>query len=127
MELTSDRFAAAFERLLDRPVPLVATVHLFRHPFTDRLKRRLDVDVIRVTSLTRTWPAADQVAATSPRLRVRTGEPLAHGPTAWRDGRRRANPGLVESSLRIFDLTSPYRESISAATLWVLAGLSSFR
>jgi nucleoside-triphosphatase len=50
MELASDRFVAAFERLLERPVSLVATVHVFRHPFTDRLERRPDVEVIRVTS-----------------------------------------------------------------------------
>lgn len=53
MELASDRFVAAFERLLERPVSLVATIHAFRHPFTDRLKRRPDVEVIHLTSANR--------------------------------------------------------------------------
>lgn len=53
MELASDRFVAAFERLLERRVDLVATVHVFPHPFTDTLKRRDDVEVVRVTSANR--------------------------------------------------------------------------
>jgi nucleoside-triphosphatase len=43
MELTSDAFCEAVERLVERDVQLVATVHAFRHPFTDALKRRLEV------------------------------------------------------------------------------------
>lgn len=53
MELASDRFVAAFERMLERPVTLVATVHVFAHPFTDGLRRRPDVEVIQVTSANR--------------------------------------------------------------------------
>jgi nucleoside-triphosphatase len=49
MELASDRFVAAFARLLERRVPSFATVHVFRHPFTDRLKRRPDVEVVQLT------------------------------------------------------------------------------
>jgi nucleoside-triphosphatase len=49
MELASERFRAAVERLLDGPSALLATVHVFRHPFTDELKARRDVERIRVT------------------------------------------------------------------------------
>jgi len=49
MELASKRFREAVSRLLDAPVDLVATVHVFRDPFTDRLKQRADVERIRVT------------------------------------------------------------------------------
>jgi nucleoside-triphosphatase len=53
MELASQRFRAAVTRLFDVPVDLVATVHVFRDPFTDELKRRADVERIRVTNATR--------------------------------------------------------------------------
>jgi nucleoside-triphosphatase len=47
MELASEAFRDAFANLADADVPLVATVQLARHPFTDALKRR--AEVIRVT------------------------------------------------------------------------------
>ncbi len=50
MELASERFRAAVERLLSEPVALVATVHAAGHHFTDALKRRGDVEVIRLTA-----------------------------------------------------------------------------
>jgi nucleoside-triphosphatase len=50
MELASERFREAVARLFESPVDLVATVHVFREPFTDQLKRRPDVDRVRVTS-----------------------------------------------------------------------------
>lgn len=53
MELSSSAFREAVAALLEREVPLVATVHLHRDLFTDRLKRRPDVDVVRVTERTR--------------------------------------------------------------------------
>ena len=49
MELASAAFRDAVADLLDEATPVVATVHTFRHPFTDRLKRRPDVEVIRLT------------------------------------------------------------------------------
>lgn len=49
MELSSAAFREGVAALLDREVALVATVHAYRHPFTDALKRRPDVEVIRVT------------------------------------------------------------------------------
>jgi nucleoside-triphosphatase len=48
MELASERFRTALSDLLDRSVPLVATVHAHRDPFTDALKRRDDLQVERV-------------------------------------------------------------------------------
>jgi nucleoside-triphosphatase len=49
MELASERFRAAVEELLRRPSPVVATVHVHRHPFTDALAGRPDVEAIEVT------------------------------------------------------------------------------
>jgi nucleoside-triphosphatase len=49
MELASEAFCAAVSRLLDEPVALVATVHVARHSFTDALKQRSGVEVVRVT------------------------------------------------------------------------------
>lgn len=50
MELASDRFCDAVLDLFERPVPIVGTVHVARHPFTDALKDRADVETIRVTT-----------------------------------------------------------------------------
>ena len=49
MELRSQRFRDAVLRLLDGPSGLVATIHVSRDPFTDALKRRPDVERVRVT------------------------------------------------------------------------------
>lgn len=43
MELASAAFRGAVQRLLDTGCSLVATVHTHRHPFTDALKRRIQV------------------------------------------------------------------------------------
>jgi nucleoside-triphosphatase len=51
MELASEAFRGAVSELFDRRVPLVATVHVARHPFTDALKR--DAEVMRVTRANR--------------------------------------------------------------------------
>jgi nucleoside-triphosphatase len=53
MELASARFREAVSALLEADVPLVATVHAFQHPFTDELKRRPDVEVIRLSKANR--------------------------------------------------------------------------
>jgi nucleoside-triphosphatase len=53
MELASAAFRDAMSDLLDRNVAVVATVHAHRHPFTDALKRRPDLRVIRVTERSR--------------------------------------------------------------------------
>jgi nucleoside-triphosphatase len=49
MELASGPFRQAVLQLLDEDVALVATVHIFRHPFTDATKARPDVEVTRLT------------------------------------------------------------------------------
>ena len=43
MELASAAFRGAVQRLLDTGCPLVATVHTHRHPFSDALKRQVQV------------------------------------------------------------------------------------
>jgi nucleoside-triphosphatase len=49
MELASARFCDAVAGVLARPLPLVATVHAFAHPFTDAVKRDASVAVVPVT------------------------------------------------------------------------------
>jgi nucleoside-triphosphatase len=53
MELASPAFRAAVTGLFDGDRPVLATVHAFRHPFTDDLKRRPDVALVRVTESSR--------------------------------------------------------------------------
>jgi nucleoside-triphosphatase len=53
MELASESFRGALSELLERPVALVATVHVARHSFTDALKRRPGVELVRVTGQNR--------------------------------------------------------------------------
>jgi len=49
MELASSRFCDAVRGLLEQSLPLLATVHAHRHPFTDAIKRRADVELIHLT------------------------------------------------------------------------------
>jgi nucleoside-triphosphatase len=53
MELASEAFRDAVSQLLEEPAALVATVHVARHPFTDALKRRRSVELVRVTARNR--------------------------------------------------------------------------
>jgi nucleoside-triphosphatase len=53
LELASLSFRDAFCALLERSVPLVATVQRAAHPFTDALKRRRDVETLSVTTANR--------------------------------------------------------------------------
>jgi nucleoside-triphosphatase len=53
MELASEPFREAVRNLFDGPVTIVATVHTFRYPFTDALKRRSDVSVVKLTASNR--------------------------------------------------------------------------
>jgi nucleoside-triphosphatase len=53
MELASDAFRDAVSALLGRPVPVVATVQSASHPFTNALKRRPDIETLRVTTTNR--------------------------------------------------------------------------
>ena len=49
MELASPAFRDAVSRVVDVRVDVFATVHVFRHAFTDALKRRPDVELVRLT------------------------------------------------------------------------------
>jgi nucleoside-triphosphatase len=49
MELASRAFRDIVTDLVERDTPVVATVHAFRHPFTDALKRRPDANVVHLT------------------------------------------------------------------------------
>jgi nucleoside-triphosphatase len=53
MELASAPFRDAVTQLLDRDVAVVATVHQARHQFTDAVRRRPGIRVVRVTEATR--------------------------------------------------------------------------
>lgn len=53
MELASERFCKAVSALFDGTIPVVATTHVVRYPFTDALKRREDVERLPVTQKTR--------------------------------------------------------------------------
>ena len=53
MELASERFREGVLDLFEGDVPIVATVHTFRHPFTDALKARPDVSMVRLTAANR--------------------------------------------------------------------------
>jgi nucleoside-triphosphatase len=53
MELASPPFCEAVAEVFDGDVRVVATVHVFHHPFTDALKARADVERLRVTPKSR--------------------------------------------------------------------------
>lgn len=53
MELASAAFRHAVIEAFDGEAAVVATVHRFRHPFTDALKRRSDLEILPVTERTR--------------------------------------------------------------------------
>jgi nucleoside-triphosphatase len=53
MELASAAFRDAVMELLDRDVAVVGTVHQARHRFTEALRRRPNIRVVRVTEATR--------------------------------------------------------------------------
>ncbi len=53
MELLSDPFCESVQNLFDGDNRIVATVHLYKHPFTNSLKRRPDTELIKVTKTNR--------------------------------------------------------------------------
>jgi nucleoside-triphosphatase len=53
MELLSDAFRAQVEALFARDNSLVATVHIYRHPFTERLKHGPGTEVVKITNANR--------------------------------------------------------------------------
>jgi nucleoside-triphosphatase len=50
MELASKRFREAVVEIFEQPVPIVASVQASRHPTTDALKQRPDVEMLRLTA-----------------------------------------------------------------------------
>ena len=53
MELLSEAFRESVELLFQRDNDLVATVHVYRHRFTERLKRSPTTEVLKVTNANR--------------------------------------------------------------------------
>jgi nucleoside-triphosphatase len=53
MEIASERFRDSVRGLLDASTTVVATVHAFRHPFTDQLKNRSGIELIKLTRANR--------------------------------------------------------------------------
>jgi nucleoside-triphosphatase len=53
MELASERFRGAVEEIFDGRAALAATLQVARNPFTDGLRRRPGVEVIRLTAANR--------------------------------------------------------------------------
>lgn len=53
MELLASSFAGIILECLDDPRPLVATAMAASHPFVDRIKARLDTEVIQLTAANR--------------------------------------------------------------------------
>jgi len=49
MELASDDFCERVEELFGSDMDIVATVHRYRHPVTDAIKRRADTKLIEVS------------------------------------------------------------------------------
>jgi nucleoside-triphosphatase len=75
MELASEAFTAAVERLLAGPVDVVATVHVARHPVTDALKARPGVHLLRVDASSRDGLPARLAAELPARQRRDSGKP----------------------------------------------------
>jgi nucleoside-triphosphatase len=53
MELQSAPFRRMIETLFEGGKSLVATVHVYKHPFTDGLKRRTDIKVVKLAKANR--------------------------------------------------------------------------
>ncbi len=67
MELASAPFRTAVTRLFDEEISLVATVHVFKDDFTDALKRRRDVEVVKLSASNRDSIPEELVARLIPR------------------------------------------------------------
>jgi nucleoside-triphosphatase len=66
MELASDAFRDAVSTVFEGAVPIVATIHVARDPFTDALKADAAVETVRVTQRNRdTLPGQLAVRLTS--------------------------------------------------------------
>jgi hypothetical protein len=63
MELASERFRETVGALFNRPLSIVATVHLARHLVTDALKRCRGLDTLRLTERPGSTPRRARGAA----------------------------------------------------------------
>ncbi len=69
MELLSQRFQEAVVRALDGATPLLASIMISRHPFTDAVRSRNDVRLINLTPENRERALGEVVAALREMLR----------------------------------------------------------
>ena len=92
MQLYSDDFANLVERTVSGAATMLGSVHVFRHPFTDALKERADVD-LQIVELSREnrdslpTQACNDILLSA--LRVRAARPtfaiVAHGSAAYQE------------------------------------------
>jgi nucleoside-triphosphatase len=68
MELASEPFRAAIESSFASALPVVATVQIARHPFTDALKKEATVETIRVSHRNRDQLPQQLAARVGPAL-----------------------------------------------------------
>jgi nucleoside-triphosphatase len=77
MELASSAFRDVVTELFARDASIVATIQAARHPFGDALKRRRDVEVLRITERNRDdlpGRLAERLVRRSPRTRNGSGK-----------------------------------------------------
>ena len=53
MELSSEALDSELRGIFSHPLPVVATIHAYRHPTTDALLARSDIEIIQVTEANR--------------------------------------------------------------------------
>lgn len=92
MQLYSDDFADLVERTVSGAATMLGSVHVFRHPFTDALKERVDVN-LQILELSRTnrdslpTQAAEDILLSA--MRTRAARPtfaiVAHGSAAYQE------------------------------------------
>ena len=80
MELFSPTFIDSVTRLLDQPVPLLATIHTRQHPVTDAVKQRPDTEMLEVHP----GHADELLAYLTSRLSSRQTPPVPPGSIAER-------------------------------------------
>jgi len=91
MELASIAFRDAVADLVERDIPVVATVHAFRHPFTDALKALPNAEVVQLTRQNRDELPRLLAQKFSPRATM-SNDPRRPIPGRTAD-RRRRHPG----------------------------------
>ena len=99
MELFSASFREAVLRLFDSRWAIAAIVHSARHPLTDALKRRPDVEVVRLTAYRVVEEALGNIVkhanASSADIQLTSADDELHVEVRDDGARRRAAPGRV--------------------------------